>query len=899
MKGGFLRRAASMLIAVMMLPLAVSCGESTENSFEPPEESGGTDGIKIIIGEEEHLLRDKVDSTLTEDGIYIYTREGEKVSAPKIDDNDKSFFDAAVIDGIVVAVFENGETAVIPENGYVIRFRNVGEVKINVGDSVECDAVDIENLSGRFVRFGDITIEIGHENETRTAEDTGWLYNEYWYTGNTMSNIYCTEIAVSDGKVIEINPSGDDVAGISIPKNGYVLTVGENSACERKLRKVKVGDSAELIDNRDDLYSLTRFGYSGKDRSRLENGIIIFTGNDQSTTPVGTNLTEIAVNDIGRIEAVYTESNGINKIPEGGFVISASGDAAVRLAEAAVNEAEACLGGTRSIYIIRTPLTELARLIKERDALMQAYKDSVDRLEYINFEDIGVLISEISECISVCESELGVEGEGEYYGFDGNIIAEQVKKLRARIDKAKTELIPSITLQDRAAWVTLGEHNYDGSILLHYKTQADVDHSVRYAKLLGINTLIIDNLAAGFGVYDSEVEGIVKLPQLKDIDLIKAFSDSCNREGIRLIVMVNAFSSGLSDVVYPKDHYMSIYKDKYLLTNKGRTIGPDKVITLNPADKAVQEFNLAVISEIASKYDIYGVQADYMRYPLPYYYQEHNYEDFGYNEETVSGFKKAYGKDPTTMKISDPLWEKWCEYRRNIISDYQKRFYQTVKSIDESLNVSFTCFADYRDRQIYVYQDVEKWAENGYCDAIYPMIYGNTTEYQLSYAEKMLPITEYTDLILGVGTYVKASDESISEQLIMPCELIAEGVSVFTLRYIATCGYNDVFIKSFRNQAIPTDTEDGLLIEESKKFLFGRINNLCYALRFYDGVDDSHIESLRGVIDSIDEGEYADFSELCEALKLLKQDINDGKTVIYENITPALIKAIDYIIGLE
>ena len=81
--------------------------------------------------------------------------------------------------------------------------------------------------------------------------------------------------------------------------------------------------------------------------------------------------------------------------------------------------------------------------------------------------------------------------------------------------------------------------------------------------------------------------------------------------------MVNAFSSGIDGVAYPKDHYMSVYKDKYLITNKGRHVGPDGVITLDPADPDVQAFNLSVLKEICEKYDVYGVQADYMRYPLP------------------------------------------------------------------------------------------------------------------------------------------------------------------------------------------------------------------------------------------------------------------------------------------
>ena len=130
-------------------------------------------------------------------------------------------------------------------------------------------------------------------------------------------------------------------------------------------------------------------------------------------------------------------------------------------------------------------------------------------------------------------------------------------------------------------------------------------------------------------------------------------------------------------------------------------------------------------------------------------------------------------------------------------------FYEAVKEVDSSLEVSFTCFADYDDRQKYVYQDVEKWAENGYADAIYTMIYGSTTEYQRDYAEETAVIADYAGYRLGVGMYVRATEESIIEQLYMPYEFLSEGPSCFTLRYIATCGYDDAIRDAFRLQATP------------------------------------------------------------------------------------------------
>ena len=899
-----LKRIFAAFCAFLMLaPMLTACndGEGLESSEQSDSEGSQEEALAVItVGDNEYTLRDAINSQLCEDGVYIYTREIGKPAAPKAD-NDDRFFDIAVLDGIVVEVGDKCSTAVIPEDGFVVRFRGV-DAEVNIGDKVEFEGLDLTVYPESYIKFGDIYIEIGYKNTERTAEDTGWLYDEYWYTGITENNEHCTEIAVQNGKIVEINRSGDAVAGISIPEGegGFVLAVGEDSVNERKSNKLRVGDEAVLVES-EKLYTSKRFNIAGSDTDRANDGIVLFTDEKRDTTPVGNNLTELAVNSDGRITAIYENCSGMNKIPKGGFVVSATGLTAQTLARTAVKEALVIKHGPRNIRIVTTPMTELSRLMQERDAILDSYKSAVDKLERIDFEAVAEIISEMSGCISRAEATLGISDSEGYCGYDGALLAEEVNTLTRLAKVGRTELIPYITVQDRMAWVTVGEYNYSNQIVLHYTTQADVDHTVKYAKLCGLNTLIIDNTVGGFAVYESKVEGMVRYPKFRDFDIIEAFKRACDANGIRLIVMVNSFQSGLEGVYYPENHYMSIYKDKYLLTNKGRYVGPDKVITLDPADKEVQEFNLAVIAEIAEKYDIYGVQADYMRYPLPYYYQEHNYEDFGYNESSALGFIKKYGKDPAKLKITDPLWEKWCAWRRDIISDYQKRFYQTVKAINPNLQVSFTCFADYRDRQIFVYQDVEKWAENGYADAIFPMIYGETTEYQQGYAEEILPITEHTQLVLGVGTYVKATRKSIEEQLIMPYSLCAEGVSVFTLRYINTCGYGETFRNAFRVEATPASADGAELVAASAEMISQRISSLLYAARFSGGLEEAEGESLKSLGEEIKSlGDTSDsFGSFCESLSATRTDIESGEIPLPEAVKDAILAELDYIISLN
>ena len=215
--------------------------------------------------------------------------------------------------------------------------------------------------------------------------------------------------------------------------------------------------------------------------------------------------------------------------------------------------------------------------------------------------------------------------------------------------------------------------------------------------------------------------------------------------------------------------------------------------------------------------------------------------------------------------------------RRDVISNAVRTLYETVKGVDGGLNMTFTCFADYNDRQKYVYQDVEKWARVGYADAVYPMIYGNTVEYQTGYIKQNLPIGEYAPVVIGVGTYVRSTQEDYARQLTQHYDFAVAGTSDFTLRYISVCGYDATTRKVFREAAVPVTGAD-------KNVLFGACLDMLKAhLEAYRQLDASpdydrlfeDVSALAGVGDSerpgalkaIDAAAYGGSEKATDAIK--------------------------------
>ena len=807
------RRLLALLFGLSIL--LASCADTAETSSvadntEKQESSTETseteqERVMIAIGKE-RLEVVGVDISPDADGVYLFTPDGAEVYAA-----DQNHTDYAVVNTVVAAV---GHGVQIPQNGYVMRLVGVQtEQEIAVGTRITYRGEDVPAyLPERYVRFGDTVVEVGYKNTTRTAEQVGFLFDDGWYANSTCSNIWGLEIAVDeDGKVVTVNPSGQATSGNTpIPEGGFVLSVGADTPNERALRKIKVGDTAEYVEQ-PQIYTAKRYSINAKNENAAD-GISQYTRAFGDKTPSAERVTEVAVDKDGRVVGVYPNSTGSTEIPDGGYVLVATGTAMDSPAAVAQIGTKVGAESTNAFWLIENTDTAKDRCENTLVLLSDTYKEAEKTLAHIDFKTAKEKLQDAATTVA---------------SFGNAPTEEQLLTARAQLADARLELIPSLTLQNREAWVTIGELNYDGSYILHYTDEADVQHAVKYAKRVGLNTLIIDNCMFGYAAYPSEVEGMVMLPELNGFDIVGAFSRACKQEGMRLVIMVNGFSTANASLMYPKEHFVNLYKDYFMVSKKGNTVDASGGMTLEPSEPAVQSFNLAIARELVQKYDIAGMQVDYIRYPLPIYYQVHNYEDFGYDSPVAEAFAQACGRDPKTLSITTELWNVWCSYRRDIISSYAKMFYDAVKQENSEVEVSFTCFADYDDRQKYVYQDVEKWASDGYADAIYTMIYGSTTEYQRAYAEETAIIADYAGYRLGVGLYVRASKESIIQQLYMPYEFLSEGPSCFTLRYISTCGYDEAVREAFRLRATAKGQGD-LTHKAAFDFLCTRVEQLSF-----------------------------------------------------------------------
>ncbi len=135
----------------------------------------------------------------------------------------------------------------------------------------------------------------------------------------------------------------------------------------------------------------------------------------------------------------------------------------------------------------------------------------------------------------------------------------------------------------------------------------------------------------------------------------------------------------------------------------------------------VQDYICKIVLDIVSKYEVDGINWDYIRYQGA---------TWGYNEITRQRFFDEYGFWPP-ISSSEAGWDIWCDYRRQQVTDLVKKCYLEVMAIKPrvkmtadtqsygSIDAGFSGTGPYTS----VLQDWPKWMEAHILDASIPMDY--------------------------------------------------------------------------------------------------------------------------------------------------------------------------------
>ncbi|MEH2414261.1 glycoside hydrolase family 10 protein [Nostoc sp.] len=253
----------------------------------------------------------------------------------------------------------------------------------------------------------------------------------------------------------------------------------------------------------------------------------------------------------------------------------------------------------------------------------------------------------------------------------------------------------------------------------------------------GINTVFFETVNAGYTIYPSQVAK-EQNPLIRGWDPLADAVKLAHERDMELHAWVWTFAAGNqrhNQIINVNLNYpgpvLAAHPDWANYDNLGNMIpvGQTKPF-FDPANPEVRQYLLKLYEEIVTRYNVDGLQLDYIRYP----FQDPSAgRTYGYGKAARAQFQQLTGVDPINISPSQPeLWQKWTTFRTMQVDSFVAQVSQQLRQKRPNLILSVAVFPlPELERIQKIQQNWETWARRGDVDLIVPMTYAlDTSRFQ-------------------------------------------------------------------------------------------------------------------------------------------------------------------------
>lgn len=302
----------------------------------------------------------------------------------------------------------------------------------------------------------------------------------------------------------------------------------------------------------------------------------------------------------------------------------------------------------------------------------------------------------------------------------------------------------------RAVWLDRG------TIVRARNEQGLADIFDRLSKA-GINTVFFETVNAGYTIYPSQVAP-QQNPLISGWDPLAVGVKLAHERHIELHAWVWTFAAGNqrhNEIINAPANYpgpvLTAHPDWANYDNRGNMIPPGQTKPFyDPANPEVRQYLLRLYEEIVTRYDVDGLQLDYIRYP----FQDPGAgRTYGYGKAARSQFQQLAGVDPINISPGQgDLWQKWTTFRTQQIDSFVAQASQQLRQKRPNLIMSVAVFPlPELERIQKIQQHWEIWARQGDIDLIVPMTYALDTPRFQRLAQPWIASTKLGSTLLVPG----------------------------------------------------------------------------------------------------------------------------------------------------
>lgn len=332
-----------------------------------------------------------------------------------------------------------------------------------------------------------------------------------------------------------------------------------------------------------------------------------------------------------------------------------------------------------------------------------------------------------------------------------------------------------------------------------------------HLKNIGIDNIFLETYYHGLTIFPCETMKSYGMtsqrPEFSGTDVLQIWIEQAHKRNMKVHAWFQTFYIG-NDAVSTIPKLFKIKQQDWLNRQywfaDSEYVQPSKAehlgYFLDPANPAVQDYLIGILKEIASKYDVDGINIDYIRYPVcsPDNSSEFLATSWGYTKYAMDEFKKSYGISPMDITPDKPAWCKWEEYRMNKVTSFVERL-KELKSLRSNMIISAVIFPDKEQSALIKLQDWTKWAQRGYFDAFTPLFLSSNIEFTKKYLRDMNAIkSPQVKIYAGLFEPFTLVEPSVLTQEIKASrEENADGVVIFDYAHFSRAYQQVLSIRAF------------------------------------------------------------------------------------------------------
>lgn len=545
--------------------------------------------------------------------------------------------------------------------------------------------------------------------------------------------------------------------------------------------------------------------YSNKSGSYLPgarglNQLVIYTGGYAIRT--GTN--EFGAEAIVEGNTVTEMSGADSFIPANGLVISGHGVAKNWINKNIKIGTKVYIDSvSNTLYVYTTSesyLFEAGKKIDEAKAMVDYYKASIANYD---FKVPNSYIKEAQDYLKKAQ-------------HNPESIQKYSQEAIESANMALKSIVPYKNNEFKGVWLRPVE-----------TSEKEIAESVKRIKAAGIDNIFLETYFHGRTIFPSktmEKYGFVKQNEkFAGFDPLKVWIKYAHKNNIKVHAWFETFYVGIQrpetnpqNILAVKPHWANKTKRNYNIMAPTPSISEHNGFFIDPANSEVHDFLLALITEIIDDYKVDGINLDYIRYPQSVSINDTN--AWGYTDIARSEFQTIYGKDPVNLTVSDPLWLKWCEYRRNKVT----YFVSKVGALGREKNtyISAVIFPDRLSAMTTKQQDWRSWSTKGYVNGFTPLFLTcNARTLNTLITNVMNAKAPGTDLFAGLFvTFMGGSEEDLIREIHETRKLNINGVILFDYAHL-----DDKYIKTLAKRVF-NDSQDKVKPRENEPVTLKRID---------------------------------------------------------------------------